>query len=481
MGDMESPVVVQCQQCKARLEIVPSSSGHVSDNPEPNPPAPYAGMSSRLEESFMLLEEVLGRHAGDGTVEEDASFIVLDSGRQRATSSRDGNAASESRRPPLPGAGTTMPQLHGNIQHTSQQQPSFSLYDRMETVARVLELASEEASVDQPLCSDCAGEVLRELQAQADDLEAELAAYKALESRLNAEAAEGQLAVPMDERTFQRTLKRAQEAAREEEERLAEAEAALAAAQARNDAVDAASRRLDAVEDDYWHAFNACMLALHSAEDRRDALQARVDAAERSAEILRRTNVLNDVFAISKDGPFGTISGLRLGSMPDTPVEWAEINAAWGHAVLLLDTLCRILGFTLPNHRLEPRGSYSRVHDSRGANDLYGPVTKVFCMGYDRAQVAYLQILKAVGEELARRGALDHEGKAFALPFSISNDRVKDQSVRYTLSRDKGWTKALKYMLADLKWCLKGTLALMDKRRAAVAAHVSALPREGPM
>jgi beclin 1 len=41
------------------------------------------------------------------------------------------------------------------------------------------------------------------------------------------------------------------------------------------------------------------------------------------------------------DGPFGTISGFRLGRTPECPVEWDEINAAWGQAVLLLHTMAQ--------------------------------------------------------------------------------------------------------------------------------------------
>jgi hypothetical protein len=47
------------------------------------------------------------------------------------------------------------------------------------------------------------------------------------------------------------------------------------------------------------------------------------------------------MFRIWHDGPFGTISGFRLGRTPECPVEWDEINAAWGQAVLLLHTMAQ--------------------------------------------------------------------------------------------------------------------------------------------
>jgi len=83
-------------------------------------------------------------------------------------------------------------------------------------LARVLELASHETRIDQPLCTDCTAEVQRELAAQVDNLETELAAYAALEEKLKAQKETGKLE-PMDEVGFQRELRKAQEEARAEE------------------------------------------------------------------------------------------------------------------------------------------------------------------------------------------------------------------------------------------------------------------------
>lgn len=54
----------------------------------------------------------------------------------------------------------------------------------------------------------------------------------------------------------------------------------------------------------------------------------------------------NDAFCIGHDGVFGTVNGLRLGRVPGVNVEWAEINAAWGQALLLLYTIARKVDFT---------------------------------------------------------------------------------------------------------------------------------------
>lgn len=73
----------------------------------------------------------------------------------------------------------------------------------------------------------------------------------------------------------------------------------------------------------------------------------RIELASTQLEALRRTNVYNDVFYIWYDGPFGTISSFRLGRTPNIPVEWDEINAAWGQAVLLLHTMAQVGGMRM--------------------------------------------------------------------------------------------------------------------------------------
>ena len=81
-------------------------------------------------------------------------------------------------------------------------------------------------------------------------------------------------------------------------------------------------------------------LALRDADG--PGLGPQIDRAESQLERLKRTNVYNDVFHIWHRGAFGTISGFRLGKTPTHPVDWDEMNAAWGQAVLLLHTLAQV-------------------------------------------------------------------------------------------------------------------------------------------
>ena len=70
---------------------------------------------------------------------------------------------------------------------------------------------------------------------------------------------------------------------------------------------------MDALERRYWHDFNDFQRELALFADDRDALLGRIGVAGEQREALRRTNVFNDAFHVWHDGPFGTISGLRLG------------------------------------------------------------------------------------------------------------------------------------------------------------------------
>ena len=233
-----------------------------------------------------------------------------------------------------------------------------------------------------------------------------------------------------------------------------------------------------------------------------------IEATGAALAMLRRTNVLSDVFRIWFDGPFGTISGLRLGRTASSNVSWEEINAAWGQAVLLLATLAKVggprggergggprqgararscvVGRALGRHppppaareqsnppprpaparhqacgmqfsqwRLLPMGSYPRVADVRGTYDLFGPVSKFLCASYDRAQAGYLACLAEFAAWLRARGASDGGGNPFQLPWAIEGDKVGGHALKLLFNKDKSWTRALKYMLVDLKFCLK--------------------------
>ncbi len=162
-----------CAQCKARLVITASESdslGHFSGR----------AANARLDESFLLLEEALGGRGGHEAGAE--SFIVLPN---KPPSQHAGDFSTLTARVPLD--------------------------QTLRAVTRVFEVATEQSQVDHPLCTDCAAEVHKELEAQLSDLQQEVASYEAALQRLEAEDLR-----PMDNAQFQQALKQAQGEAQHE-------------------------------------------------------------------------------------------------------------------------------------------------------------------------------------------------------------------------------------------------------------------------
>lgn len=57
------------------------------------------------------------------------------------------------------------------------------------------------------------------------------------------------------------------------------------------------------------------------------------------------------MYLFRHSGQFGTINNFRLGRLPSVPVEWNEINAAWGQTVLLLHALANKMGLHFKRFR----------------------------------------------------------------------------------------------------------------------------------
>jgi hypothetical protein len=76
---------------------------------------------------------------------------------------------------------------------------------------------------------------------------------------------------------------------------------------------------------------------------------------------LKKTNVFNATFHIWHKGHFGTINNFCLGRLPSAPIDWSEINAAWGQTALLLSALARKINLTFERYRLVPYGNHSYI------------------------------------------------------------------------------------------------------------------------
>lgn len=95
------------------------------------------------------------------------------------------------------------------------------------------------------------------------------------------------------------------------------------------------------------------------------SLECQLSYTNNQLDKLHKTNVFNATFHIWHSGHFGTINSFRLGRLPSAPVDWSEINAAWGQTALLLSALARKMDLTFERFRLVPYGNHSYIEVSR--------------------------------------------------------------------------------------------------------------------
>merc|ERR1719262_1676290 len=204
-------------------------------------------------------------------------------------------------------------------------------------------------------------------------------------------------------------------------------------------------------EDDFWLNVAEYQLDLMESEEEQAATTNAIQYATAELNRLKRTNVLNDMFHIAQDGSFGTINKFRIGRLPEQAVPWEEINAGWGQACLLLDALVKKCQIPMTQYRLQPRGSFSAIQAAGDVLELHssdGGLTRFFSdRRFDLAMSSFLSCLKEVTRFLQRDPTM-------RLPFKIDGDKIGGFSIRAQHNQDDRWTKALKYMLTDLKWII---------------------------
>ncbi|SJX64520.1 related to Beclin 1 [Sporisorium reilianum f. sp. reilianum] len=297
---------------------------------------------------------------------------------------------------------------------------------------------------------------------------------------------------------------------------LKEAEAARLDVEAQLAAIAEEEAALQQEEERFWSQYSQHSLTLSKLEEEKASLAMAVAHDKELLERLQATNVYTDAFCIGHSGGIATINGLRLGRLPGQPVEWNEINAAWGQTALLLDVLSRKLNIAFRGYRLIPKGSFSVVYryedarsqhyssassaastflaSSEAADDaeergektvyeLYG--SSDWQIGrllqsrrFDHAQTGFLACLKQVVDFAASADS------GFQAPHAINKDKIGEASIRLQFGSDETWTRALRHVLVTcnrvLMWMVErdrrgsgeqGRVAINGKDvRAAVAA-----------
>jgi DNA-directed RNA polymerase subunit L len=65
------------------------------------------------------------------------------------------------------------------------------------------------------------------------------------------------------------------------------------------------------------------------------------------------------------------------------------------------------------------------------------------------------------------------QDNSFEMAYAIDQDKVANMTIRLQFNSDSKWTKALKYMLTNLKYCLKWAITHQNLERNASAARTS--------
>ncbi|KAK9068338.1 hypothetical protein SSX86_012449 [Deinandra increscens subsp. villosa] len=373
--------------------------------------------SSPMDQSFVVLPKqrsagIPPRPASQSVKAMEESFVVLPPPAASVyKSAADGTAHT-----PSHDEGAASP-THSN---------NSGFHSAITVLKRALEIAATQTQVEQPLCLECMRVLSDKLDKEVEDVNTDIMAYEACLQRL-----EGDPRNLLSEADFLREKLKIEEEERKLEAAIQETEKQCSQVTGELKELELKSNRFKELEERYWHEFNNFQFQLISHQEERDAILAKIEVSQAHLELLKRTNVLNDAFPIWYDGEFGTINNFRLGRLPKIPVEWDEINAAWGQACLLLHTMAQ---YFRPKYqyriKILPMGSYPRIVDSgNNTYELFSPMNLFWSTRYDKAMTLFLEL-------------------------RIENDKVESYSITQSFNKQENWTKALKYTLYNLKWAL---------------------------
>lgn len=279
---------------------------------------------------------------------------------------------------------------------------------------------SSNSEIDHPLCDECTDTLLEMMDQQLKVAENEWTAYNNYLQKLE----------QTDDKPDIEQLQQELNDLEQEEQRLTtelqklscEEEAVRATIQFKEEE----RQRLDAEEEKFRREYTKHRRDLMLTEDDYRSLECQVAYAQAQLDKLRKTNVFNCTFHIWHAGHFGTINTFRLGRLPSAPVDWSEINAAWGQTALLLAALARKVNLTFRKYRLVPFGNHSYIEVLGEGKELplYGTGGFKFFWDtkFDAAMVAFLDCLTQFKEEVEKGDT------GFCLPYRMDKGKIEDSS-----------------------------------------------------
>jgi len=324
---------------------------------------------------------------------------------------------------------------------------------RLKVTSQLFDMLSDNSSVDHPLCEECTDTLLQSLEQQLELAEQDSQQYQEYLNKLNSETED-----TSEVGELEKELERLQVEEGELMKELEDLKAENASIDADLEKEALAREQLEHQEEQYWRQYSQHKQQLLLAEDEYRSLDCQLRHSQSQLDKLKKTNVFNATFHIWHSGHFGTINGFRLGRLPSIPVDWNELNTAWGQTVLLLHSLVKRIKLQLQRFQLVPYGNYSYVKVLADDKDLplygSGGFRLIWDTKFDAGMAAFLDCLQQFKEEVERGDS------GFCLPYEMEKGKIRDPatgntfSVKMQFNSEEQWTKAMKYMLTNLKWGL---------------------------
>uniref|UniRef100_A0A3Q2ZNH0 Beclin-1 n=1 Tax=Hippocampus comes TaxID=109280 RepID=A0A3Q2ZNH0_HIPCM len=319
----------------------------------------------------------------------------------------------------------------------------------------LFDIMSGQTDVDHPLCEECTDTLLDHLDTQLNITENECQNYKQCLELLS------QLQVE-DEETLLGELEHLKEEEAALVQQLEAVEEQRAAVAQELTQSRGQSQQLEKEELQYQKEYSEFKRQQLELDDELKSVDNQMRYCQIQLDRLKKTNVFNATFHIWHSGQFGTINNFRLGRLPSVPVEWNEINAAWGQTVLLLHALANKMGLRFQRYRLVPYGNHSYLEsltDKSKELPLYcsGGLRFFWDNKFDHAMVAFLDCVQQFKDEVEKGDT------GFCLPYrmDVEKGKIEDTggsggsySIKTQFNSEEQWTKALKFMLTNLKWGL---------------------------
>lgn len=324
---------------------------------------------------------------------------------------------------------------------------------KLRVAMQLFDILSENSEIDHPLCEECTSVLFLQLDSQLRTLRQDCGDYKKVLAALQQQDAS--ITSQLDDEIEQL---RAEEAALLNElEEVSKERSSVAEELA---ALQLSEREMEKEEELLHREINQYEHRVAEVNMQQQCLDNELKYSHQELEKLKKTNVFNTVFHIWHEGHFGTINGFRLGRLPTFNVEWEEVNAAWGQTALLLYSLANANGFVFQRYKIVPFGSQSCMEgETRLPLYTNGGLRLFWDAKFDQGMVAFLDCIKQFLDSIEKKGT-------FNFPYKIDKSKIGDQkgfySIKLHFNSEEQWTKALKFMLINLKWAL--TVVANNKR-----------------